>query len=180
LGKNKLKGSKKMIISLILGIFVLINFLYFTNLIPPIPLSLKDANVYHSVQRNNAGNYDVTYEDHGWRGYLTLYQDFNETPGSSVYAYSAIFSPLDLDINIFHEWQYYDESQNKWVTKSIIKLPVIGGRDGGFRTYSMRSNPESGKWRVYIKTESGQTIGHMQFNVVPTYQEPVLVSKIKN
>jgi len=30
-------------------IYVSLNFLYFTNIIPPIPLSLKDVGVYHSV-----------------------------------------------------------------------------------------------------------------------------------
>lgn len=177
--KDKFTESKKLITFLILGIFLIINFLYFTNLIPPIPLSLKDGGVYHAIQRNIDGNYDVTYEDYGWRGYFVLYPDYNEIIGEPVYAYSAIFSPKGLNITITHEWQHYNEVQSKWVTERIINLPVIGGRDGGFRTYSARSNLVAGKWRVNIKTEQGQTIGHLRFNIVPSGIESVLTNMVK-
>ncbi|MFA5778460.1 MAG: DUF2914 domain-containing protein [Candidatus Paceibacterota bacterium] len=177
--KDRFAESKRLIIFLISGIFLLVNFLYFTNLIPPIPLSLKDAGVYHSIQKNNDGNYVVTYEDYGWKEYLKLYPDFYKTNGTPIYAYSAIFSPKELNINIIHEWQRYDEIQKKWITEREINLPVIGGRDGGFRTYSMRSNLTAGKWRVNIKTIHGQTIGHLRFNIIPTNIEPLLTITIK-
>lgn len=177
--KDRFAESKKLIVFLILGIFILVNFLYFTNLIPPIPLSIKDAGMYHSVQKNGDGNYDVTYEDYGWKGYFKLYPDFNETPGAPVYAFSAIFSPKDLNITILHEWQHYDEIQKKWTTERIINLPVVGGRDGGFRTYSVRSNLNSGKWQVNIKTEQGQTIGHLRFNILPVDTATLLTTMVK-
>ncbi|MFA5841149.1 MAG: DUF2914 domain-containing protein [Candidatus Paceibacterota bacterium] len=177
--KDKFTESKKLIISLILGIFALVNFLYFTNLIPPIPLSLKDGGIYHSVQKNSDGNYDVTYENYGWRGYLKLYQSFNMTAGEPVYAFSAIFSPKNLNLTILHEWQHYDEMQNKWTNERIINLPVVGGRDGGFRTYSMRSNIAPGKWRVNIKTTQGQTIGQLRFNIRLADTYPLLSDMVK-
>ncbi len=177
--EDKFDKSKKMISSLIFGIFTVVNFLYFTNLIPPIPLSLKDAGVYHSIQKNKEGNYDVTYEDHGWREYFKIYKDFKNVPGTSFYAYSAIFSPKGLNITILHEWQQYNEIQGKWVTVRVISLPVVGGRDGGFRTYSTRSNLTSGKWRVNIKTEQNQVIGHLRFNIVSSDSEPILKTGVK-
>src|ERR1035437_313299 len=173
------RESKKMIVFLILGIFTLVNFLYFTNLIPPIPLSLKDGGIYHSVQKNVNNNYNVTYEDYGLRCYFNLYPNFNETPGVPIYAFSAIFSPKNLNITIIHEWQHYDESKNKWLTKFTINLPVLGGRDGGFRTYSARSNLTSGKWRVNVKTQFGQTIGSIRFKVVLVSTEPMLKTAVK-
>ena len=119
---------------LILGIFVVVNFLYFTNLIPPIPLSLKDAGIYHSIQKNEDGDYQMTYEDYGWRGYFKLYPDFQKTSWSPVYAFSAIFSPKGLNLTILHEWQYYNLGQGKWTTDRVINLSLVGGRDNGFRT----------------------------------------------
>lgn len=177
--KSQIGESKKMLFSLILAIFALVNFLYFTNLIPPIPLSLKDGGIFHSIEKNQEGNYDVTYEDYGWREYFELYPDFNKTPSSPVYAYSAIFSPKNLNLTILHEWQYYSEIQSKWMTGIVIALPVVGGRDGGFRTYSMRSNLAPGKWRVNIKTKEGLLIGSLRFNVVFTDIESVLISDTK-
>ncbi len=172
--------SKKLVAFLIIGIFALVNFLYFTNLIPPIPLSLKDAGMYHSIEKNADGNYDVTYEDYGWKGYFNLYKNFNEVVGSPIYAYSAIFSPKELNLTIVHEWQYYDAKQNKWITSSIINLPLVGGRDGGFRTYSVRYNLPAGKWRVLVKTQGGLTIGSIRFNIVPSNTEPALKTETKN
>jgi hypothetical protein len=177
--RDRFNESKKLILFLIFGIFALVNFLYFTNLIPPIPLSLKDGGIYHSIEKNADGNYTVTYEDYGWRGYFNLYPDFKEVVGHPVYAYSAIFSPKSLNITIVHEWQYYDKVKNKWITDRVINLPVVGGRDGGFRTFSMRSYLTAGKWRVNIKTDQGQTISTLRFNILPVDTEPVLVSSVK-
>jgi len=177
--KESFEESKKMIYLLILGIFLLVNFLYFTNLIPPIPLSLKDTGIYHSIQKMGDGNYVVSSEDYGWKGYFKLSQDFKATTASPVYVYSAIFSPKNLNLIIAHEWQHYDETQNKWITERIINLSVVGGRDDGFRTYSMRSGLASGKWRVNIKTQQGQTIGSLRFNIIPTETEPLLINTVK-
>jgi hypothetical protein len=177
--KDKFTESKKLIILLISGIFILVNFLYFTNLIPPIPLSLKDAGMYHSIQKNKEGNYVVTYEDYGWKGYFKLYPDLRETTGSPVYAFSAIFSPKNLNLVILHEWQHYDEIKNKWTTERVISLPVIGGRDGGFRTYSARTNLAPGKWRVNIKTEQNQTIGRLRFNILRVTEDATLTTMVK-
>lgn len=178
--KDEFKESKRMISFLILGIFITINLLYFTNLIPPIPLSLKEGNVYHSIQKNQEGNYDISFEKNGWKEYFKLYRDFNKIPGTAVYAYSAVFSPQNLNLTILHEWQYYNKTQKKWITSSVVRLPVVGGRDGGFRTYSIKSNISSGRWRVNVKTELGQTIGRIRFNVLLSEIEPMLTSGVKN
>lgn len=179
LTKDKFATSRKLIIRLISGIFVFVNFLYFTNLIPPIPLSLKDAGMYYSVRKTSDG-YMVTYENKSWwQKYFKLYPEFKEKAGTPVYAFSAIFSPANLDLNIIHEWQHYDEKSRKWKTESITKLPIVGGREGGFRTYSRRTNLQPGKWRVNIETEQNQTIGRMRFTIVPVDTEPTLETMIK-
>jgi hypothetical protein len=177
--KDRFSESKKLIFILISSIYILVNLLYFTNLIPPIPLSLKDADIYHSIQKTGTGNYQVTYEKHKWLEYFNFYPDFNVVSGKPIYAFSAIFSPKDLNLTIVHEWQYYNLIQKKWVTDKMINLSVVGGRDGGFRTYSMRSNLGEGRWRVNIKTKQGQTIGHLRFNIVRTTVERPLLTTIK-
>jgi hypothetical protein len=176
--KDRFTESKKLIFLLVLGIFMLVNILYFTNLIPPIPLSLKEAGIYHSIQKISPGNYIVTYEDYGWRGFFTLYPDFRALNGTTVYAYGAIFSPVGLNITILDEWQHYDTSVNKWVTAGVISLPVVGGRAGGFRTYSSRSNLAAGKWRVNVKTSANQVIGQLRFNIIPVDTEPTLTTMV--
>ena len=176
--KDHLKESKKTILFLILGIFALVNFLYFTNLIPPIPLSIKNAGIYHSISKNDAGNYEATYEKYDWSNYFKMYPNYSAVQFSPIYAFSAVFSPQDLNLTIIHEWQHYDVFAHKWFTDRTIPLSVVGGRDGGFRTYSMRSNLTSGKWRVNIKTTEGKTIGSIRFNVIVKDILPPLETKI--
>lgn len=177
--KEKFSKSRNIILFLITAILITVNILYFTNLIPPIPLSLKDAGVFQSLERGSDGNYTVQYEDLGFGGYFQLYQNFKETLGASVYAYSAVFSPSNLNTTIVHEWQHLDEASGKWISSVKIFLPVIGGRGGGFRTFSVRSGLLPGKWRVNVETPQGQLIGRLRFNVVPVLTKPVLTTDTK-
>jgi hypothetical protein len=178
-GREKFYDSKKIIFYLVTGIFVVINALYLTNLIPPIPLSLKEAGVYHSLARNVDGNYVVTYESQGFSSYFNLYPTYNEVPGTPIYAYSAIFSPSELNTTIIHDWQYYDETQKLWVSMSRVSLSVVGGRDGGFRTFSSQSDIIPGRWRVNVETMGGKLIGHLRFTVTAVDKEPMLLTDIK-
>lgn len=177
--KDNIIENKNTTTLFILGIFVLVNFLYFTNLIPPIPLSLKESGVYHFIQKNTEGDYDIARDDSNWKNYIKLYPDFNKAKGSPLYVYSAIFSPRNLDLVIVHEWQHYDEINKKWSIGNVVNLRVVGGRDGGFRTYSTKSNPSLGKWRVNIKTEQGQIIGRIRFNVLNIDTKPVIINEVK-
>ncbi len=174
--REKFYRSRKMVAISITCIFLSMNILYFTNLIPPIPLSLKDSGVFHSISKNSSGAYTAFYEDYGWRSMLQVYTNFHYKAGDTVYAYSAVFSPSSLDLSILHEWQHYDESKGDWVTYGTSELPVVGGRDGGFRTYSKRSNLAPGLWRVNVETTNGQVIGRLRFDIIPVESSPLLAA----
>src|SRR5258708_2047894 len=156
--REKFRGSRKWLVLFVSIIFFGTNILYFFNLIPPIPLSLKDAGIYHSLYRDNAGHYVVTREDTGWLGYFSLHDDFHVLPGDPVYAYSAIFSPASFTTPIIHEWQVYDTNAAQETTVGRVNLVVIGGRDGGYLTYSMRDSITPGEWRLNITTTEEQII----------------------
>jgi hypothetical protein len=144
---------------------VIINGLYFSHLIPPLPLALKDAGVYHSIVKEY-GNYTVEYEESGVKGFFKPYADFHQQVGESVYVYSAVFSPRGLNPAIVHEWQHYNEVEKAWITRNRVNLALFGGRDGGYRTYSNGDYLEEGKWRVNVETENGAIIGRLNFNII--------------
>jgi hypothetical protein len=169
------KNNLRLVIG---GVYLAINFLYFTHLIPPLPLALKDGGVYHSVKKNDEGNYELLSERNGWRSILRYYEDFHVKSEDAVYAYSAIFSPNDFNFNIQHEWQRFDPETKEWVTMSVIKLPVKGGREGGFRTYSVQYNLPAGKWRVNVETQAGEVIGRFGFMLRPGLTPSILFTKI--
>jgi hypothetical protein len=176
ISRESFQKSKRLLFLTIIGITALVNFLYFANLIPPIPLSLKDAGVYHSIVRNAGGNYSVTGEKQGFWDYFKLYEPFHELKGQPIYVFSSIFSPTKLNTQIVHEWQHYDETTKKWTTITQTKLFIVGGRDGGFRTYSTKTISLSGLWRVDVKTLQGQLIGRIKFEVTNVDISPNLVA----
>ena len=169
--------------AVIAGILVLVNGLYFLNLIPPLPLSLKQADVFHSLKVNGPGNYTVTAEDQSISGiasidFLARFFALNQTvrirPGDPLTVYTAVFSPTALTTKIVHEWQYYDRARGEWITRARVPLSVVGGRDGGYRTFSIASAVTPGPWRVDVETPGGQAIGRLNFDVVVQNQEPPL------
>jgi len=173
------KKNRKILFTSIVAIFVVTNILYFFDLIPPLPLTLVDGGVYHSLTHTSAG-YVVTAEDQGWLGFFNFSQVFHEMPGQPVYAHTSIYSPASLNLTVIHEWQYYDATTSRWVTYSRIPLSIIGGRDGGYNTYSMQSSVAPGKWRVNIKTTSGQIIDRLNFTVIGATTTPPLITRLLN
>ena len=150
-----------------LAVLVLMNVFYFSNILPPLPLSEEAAGVYHSVWRI-PGAYMATDEaGHSWRvRYLGLAPTLHVVPGESISAYSSVFAPTKLMTTIVHRWQWYDPMQKTWITKAIITYPIVGGRDGGYRGYSTVPVSDAGEWRVNIETAEGRLITRLPFTVV--------------
>ena len=176
--KEKFLEEKTRVWRFITVIFVSINILYFTNLIPPIPLSLKDIDVYHFVSRDTEGNYLVTEEKKRWADYFRLHEEVHWSEGEPLYVYSAIFSPGSLNTDIVHEWQYKNEG-GEWITSTRIPIFISGGREGGFRTYSTKYNLSPGLWRVDVETPRGQLLGRKTFEIIASGEGSILETEIK-
>jgi hypothetical protein len=148
----------------VLGIFVCFHALYFTNTIPPVPLSLKEIGIYHMVAREG-GRYAVEYEPvrpyEFWRS--TSYT-YHRTSKESVYCFSSVFAPTRLRTNVYHSWQRRTVGGD-WVRDSYIGFPLAGGRDEGYRGYTMKSNLSDGEWRCVVELEGGKVVGETRFRV---------------
>ena len=168
-----LKRERTRIARLIAIIFIVFNVLFFSNAIPPLPLALKAAGIYHSVERTQDGLYHLGSEIEPWYyRYVPHTSVFHHAPGQLAYAYSAVFAPTGISTIILHEWQQYDADTDEWLTRSTVRYPIVGGRDGGYRGYSFYKNVSEGKWRVNVITQYGQLIGRISFTVVDA-QAPV-------
>ena len=173
---NRFKNKTTLLLGSIGILFTLMNVLYFTNIIPPIPLSLREVGAYHSVTPRNSG-YIVLREQTGTFDFLLPYQTIHLVPGESVSAYSAVFAPTNFDTSVIHDWQRYNPNTNKWESLSKITLPIVGGSDNGYRGYSIKTNMQAGSWRVVIETLRGQAVGATQFNLEYVDREPILVAE---
>jgi hypothetical protein len=161
----------------VLGIFLSLNVLYFANIIPPIPLALKDADVYHFLQRNGQDYTAVTEEQP--LDWIVPGETLNILEGNPVYVYTAIFSPAKIDTEITHHWQYYDPELHTWVSKDELSFEIVGGREDGFRGFTMKSALAEGRWRVDVETKRGQTLGRIQFRVNFVDELPELITITK-
>jgi len=157
-----------------LAVLVVINVFYFTNILPPLPLSAEAAGVYHSVWRE-PGEYLASAEREPWQvRYLGLSPTLHTVQGESLSVYSAVFAPTALTTTIVHRWQRYDPIAQEWATRSTIAYPIQGGRDGGYRGYSSVPVSDAGRWRVDIETADGRRIARLSFLVEPAERPPEL------
>jgi hypothetical protein len=151
-----------------LAVLLIINFFYFTNILPPLPLSAEAVGVYHSVWRV-PGAYLAISENESWEvRYLGFPSTLHITLGESLSAYSSVFAPTILSTSIVHRWEWYDPSLKQWILKATIGYPIQGGRDGGYRGYSTVLINEIGQWRVNIETIDGRRIAQVPFIVEQT------------
>ncbi|MFA5652115.1 MAG: DUF2914 domain-containing protein [Candidatus Paceibacterota bacterium] len=171
--ENFIKSKKALIFSLS-GIIVSINAMYFFNIIPPIPLSLKEAGVYHNVTKESPNEYILTAEKKTWVDYFLPGEIYHRYDDEPVYVFSSIFSPTKFDTQIIHRWSHYDKNTKKWIVYSQIKLSIVGGRDEGYRTYSNAMYVQEGLWRVDVMTSKGRMIGRVDFEIKNVKEKPVV------
>jgi len=160
-----------------LGVLLLMNVFYFTNILPPLPLSAEAAGIYHSVSRV-PGKYLGTSESEPWQVmYLGFAPTVHVVLGDSLSAYSSVFAPTTLVTTVVHRWQWYDPLQKKWITRSAIAYPIVGGRDGGYRGYSTVPIGETGQWRVSVETLDARRIVVLPFTVEAVETAPSVTER---
>ena len=90
---------------------------------------------------------------------------------------TAIFAPTRLSTTIVHDWEYYDETENDWVLRSSVSFAINGGREKGFRGYTISDSAEVGKWRVNVKN-GGKLVGRVSFRIENT-EAPVATQTVE-
>jgi len=160
----------------VLALFFIINLLYFLNLIPPVPLSMKSGGIYHSARlEKETGTFRLRFEKPKWYElFRHSDQTFHYAGGDTVSCFTAIFAPTTLTKKIFHHWQKYSETDRKWQTSDRLGYDIVGFRDGGYRGITRKRNMSPGKWRVDVETEEGLLIGRIGFVIKPASRKIVL------
>ena len=121
--------------------------------IPPVPLQLTRATFARSIARLEPE-----------RPISTLTVDELRTWGGLT-AFTAVAAPAGLREPIYHVWR-----KDGTIVAKIPLSPVWGGRSGGFRTFSRKTdlgiNP-AGLWTVDVLTAYDQLIGRVRLAVTP-------------
>ncbi len=162
---ERLRNVRLPIIAGALGILAVINGFYFTGILPPLPLALVDADVFHAAQKTG-DVYEVRGEPETWRQWFGLPATVHLAPGEGVYIYTAVFVPVRMSTPIVHHWAWYDPAARRWVGQGDVSYTIRGGREQGYRGYTFKSWPRPGDWRVDVTTGDGRPLGRIRFLVV--------------
>lgn len=163
-GPERIRQGWRAIALGALGVYAAINLFYFTSILPPLPLALTQAGIFYSVEKDG-DLYRAVWEQQDWYGSTGTRPILRVAPGETLSVYSAVFAPIQLRTEIVHIWRRYDDTARAWRDESVVKFPITGGREGGYRGYSVKSAPRAGQWRVDIETTEGRLIGRVVFAV---------------
>jgi hypothetical protein len=139
--------------------------LYVFRLIPPVPLSVEELGIYHDVVHVPGGGYTLVHDPQPfWRFWVNDDREFVARPGDTVYAFVRVFAPRDFRDRIFVRWSYEDPVRG-WVDQGSFPLPIVGGREEGYRGRASKANYRPGHWKVGVETEDGRTIDDLSFTI---------------
>ena len=150
-------------------IVVLVGF-YFLKWIPPVPLSLKFAGVYHKVAKVD-DEFQLEFEKAAWYQFWKRSDDPFHGKGPT-YCFTAVFAPVALHTTIFHRWQHRAHEGRGFSMTDRIPIAIAGGREGGYRGYTVKQRVMPGDWRVDVETAEGRVIGRVSFRVEEPDGEP--------
>lgn len=165
--------------ALAIGIPMFVGMLYYLNIIPAVPLSLKVAGVYHSVVHTPGGDFVVEGEkDTRFLSSLRTPLYHLSSLDKGVYFFSAVDSGGELSAPLSHVWEMYDESTKKWKAyDKPISFTLESGREDGYRAYSVKENIDEGLWRVTVKVDTKRIVGRQKFKVVRSSPQPLTVER---
>ena len=161
------------------GLVVILVGFYFLHWIPPVPLSMKFAGIYHKIERAD-GRYRLGFEEGAWYQFWKRSDDPFRGAGPA-YCFTAVFAPVALKTTVIHHWQYRPagRSDRDFVTTDRIPMTIAGGREGGYRGYTVKSKLDPGEWRVDVETSEGRIIGRIGFHAVEAPAETVPLDAVE-
>jgi hypothetical protein len=178
LGHERYRGARMQIFAGMVLITVFLNIAYFLRLLPPLPLVLTDAGIYHEVKRVGA-DFQAAQEDEPpeWQALFGTHAVLHVQKGAKLYLYNAVFAPRGLRTRIVHDWQWLNPSKG-WQTQQRIPVDIAGGREDGYRFYTTKSAPRPGQWQVNIMTGDGRSVGRVRFAVEEQAVPPAIATRI--
>jgi hypothetical protein len=177
LGHERYRGARMQVFIGMVLITVFLNLAYFLRLLPPLPLVLTDAGVYHDVKRVGA-DFQATQEDEPpeWQALFGTHAIMHVRKGAKLYLYNAVFAPRGLHTRIVHDWQWLNPGRG-WQTQQRVPVDIAGGREDGYRFYTTKTSLQPGQWQVNIMTGDGRSVGRVRFAVEEQAVPPATSAK---
>ncbi|MFH1980382.1 MAG: hypothetical protein ABIL58_00930 [Pseudomonadota bacterium] len=142
-----------------LSVVILLVALYQLQLIPPVPLVLKDSYVCKNFS-DESGEYQCQAEKQPfWRALGIGGDVIHFEKGEKIYNLSAVFAPTNIAVDLEQRWWLRDEKRGAWLSRGVIPLSMVGGRKEGWRTYSfIHTSVQAGNWKVETALKGGAVL----------------------
>ena len=167
---NFMQQQTQRVIFTLGAIFVGFNALYFTSVIPPIPLSLTALSIEQSVVRIDT-HYRIVSETQPWYRRVPLVRPVLHPTRDSIACFARVYAPTRLSTEIFHRWEYKAPS-GQWQEQFRLGYEITGENTGGYRGYTQLFALREGVWRCSVETARGQVLGRTSVRVELT-GEPI-------
>jgi hypothetical protein len=147
-----------------LAVVALLVVLYQFQLIPPVPLVLKESYICKDFSNEN-GVYQCQAERQSLLRALGFGGDvIHITEGERIYNLSAVFAPTGISVDLEQRWWLWNEQLGSWEASGVVPLPMEGGRKAGWRTYSyIEASSQTGEWKVETALKDGAVLALAYF-----------------
>ncbi|HUO85449.1 MAG TPA: DUF2914 domain-containing protein [Thermoanaerobaculia bacterium] len=166
LAARRLSGSRGSVGPAI-GVAAVLVLLHAVNVIPPVPLVKKEMLIAHEVTRRE-GVYVMSVEPPpSWKFWRRSADVYHRPQGAPVYCFTSVFVPKGIETTLVHVWERWNQSTRSWAPTDRLRFRIAGGRQEGYRGYTVKQNMIAGDWRVRAEAESGATVGLLEFRIEP-------------
>jgi hypothetical protein len=146
------------------GVILFLLLSYYFQLIPPVPLAVQYFGIFHEI-RKEGGDYILSYNRPWWKFWENGDQTFLARPGDKIIAFASVFAPRGFKDQLNIRWML--KTPRGWQKQDSIPITVSGGRDQGYRGYTVKSNYQPGDYRVQVETTDEREVGRIHLRVVP-------------
>ena len=152
-----------LVIFTIGSLYMVFNGFYFFNIIPPIPLSLTELDIYQKVEKTSTRGYRLEKEYKPWTEYLPLATDYFH-PQAGAFCFARVYAPTKFTTDITHRWEFLNKD-GRWQEHFVHTYRITGENKQGYRGFTMINNLSDGKWRCIVENNKGQVLGRKTFTV---------------
>lgn len=167
--------SKIKLLAVVISVYSFITIFYFFKLIPPLPLALDKSLVADFIEKTS-DIYEITYEKEHWYVFWREHKrEINIAGKDKIFVFTSIFAPTDLDKKVYHVWHKFNPKTDEYDVTDRIGFEITGGRNDGYRGYSLKQNISEGEWKVDVVTEEELIIGVVKFMLYKDENESTTV-----
>ena len=144
-------------------------FAYFFNGIPPLPFVTTHLGLYQRIKVSKVDgqkNYQLDFRKKSWEFWKKSATEISVQDDQLV-VFFQLYMPENFKQKVIVEWSQLQNRDRKfvWVVQDKIPLDAVGGREKGYRAYTVKKNYSIGRWRIRIRLPDSKVLKEKIFDI---------------